>query len=318
MTVRVPVRPEMVTWARERSGLASDALFTRFGHLEDWERGEKQPTLRQLEDFAKATYTPIGYLFLAEPPDEPLPLPDFRTMGDVQLAGASPNLLDTIYQCQERQEWYRDYSRVRREDPLAFVGSLTPGSDVVAAADGMREFLDFAPGHRGSTWSAALRTLADQADSSGVLVMVSGIVGSNTHRKLNPHEFRGFALADERAPVVFVNGSDTKAAQIFTLAHELVHIWIGQSAVSDADMLERGSNDTERWCNQVAAEFLLPSADLLDYRLNPDDITAELNKLATRFKVSTLVALRRLYDAGHFNLAEYRHEYTTEQRRELL
>ncbi len=315
MTVRVPVRPEMLAWARERSRLDPEELYARFKSLRAWEEGTKQPTLKQLGDFAKATHAPVGYLFLIEPPDEPLPVPDFRTIGDVEIGHASPNLLDTVYQCQERQEWYRNYARLHRESPLPFVRSLTAGTDVVDAATQMREVLAFAPEERGSSWSQALRMLADQADNIGILAMVSGVVGSNTHRKLDPQEFRGFALADDLAPVVFVNGSDTKAAQIFTLAHELVHIWLGQSAVSDADMVRTATNDVERWCNQVAAEILLPIAELQGYELNREGITAELDKLARRFKVSTLVALRRLYDAKYLTTAEYRDEYSAELAR---
>ena len=317
MTVRVPIRPEMLAWARERSRLAPEDLFRRFPALSAWEDGEQQPTLKQLEKFASATHTPIGYLFLQTPPEEPLPVPDFRTIGDAEVGRASPNLLDTIYQCQQRQDWYRDYARVHREDPVPFVGTLTAGSDVVEAADQMRQVLRFAPNERGSSWSEAFRLLVEQADRNGVLVMVNGVVGSNTHRKLDPKEFRGFALADALAPVVFVNGADTKAAQIFTLAHELVHIWLGESAISDADMATTPTNAIERWCNQVAAEFLLPAAWLQGYTLDPNGITEALEQLARRFKVSTLVALRRLYDTKVLTKAQYHEEFASELARIL-
>ncbi|MFT4033963.1 MAG: ImmA/IrrE family metallo-endopeptidase [Patulibacter sp.] len=315
-TVRVSVQPAMLAWARERSRIAPEDLFRRFAALEEWEAGTKQPTLKQLEKFASATYTPVGYFFLGAPPDEALRVPDFRTIGDVTVGYASPNLLDTIYQCQQRQEWYRDYARLNREDPVAVVGTLSVGSDVVEAADAMRETLSFAPDERGSTWTDAFSRLVAEAEDSGVLVMVSGVVGSNTHRKLDPKEFRGFALADDLAPVVFVNGADTRAAQIFTLAHELVHIWLGQSAVSDADMRRTSANATERWCNQVAAEFLLPTS-ALPAALDLTDVPAALEQIARRFKVSTLVALRRIYDAGLLSDTQFRQEYETELARVL-
>lgn len=317
MTVRAPVLPEMLTWARERSRLAPEDLFRRFPALPAWEYGEKRPTLKQLEKFASATHTPIGYLFLPAPPEEPLPVPDFRTIADAEIGSASPNLRDTIYQCLQRQDWYRDYARLHREDPVPFVGTLTAGSDVVAAADQMREILRFAPKERGSSWSEAIRLLVEGADCNGVLVMVNGVVGSNTHRKLDPKEFRGFALADTLAPVIFVNGADTKAAQIFTLAHELVHIWLGESAISDADMARTSTNAIERWCNQVAAEFLLPASWLEDYKLDPTEITEALEQLARQFKVSTLVALHRLYDAKYLTEAQFREEFASELARIL-
>jgi Zn-dependent peptidase ImmA (M78 family) len=307
----------LLTWARERSRLAPDELASRFPALPAWEEGTKQPTLKQLERFAQATRTPIGYMFLPEPPEEPLPVPDFRTIGDAEIGHASPDLLDTVYQCQQRQEWYRDYAKVHRESPVSFVGTFSVGMDVVEAAAQMSAVLSFAPGERGTTWSEAFRRLIEEADDHGVLVMVSGIVGSNTHRKLDPQEFRGFALADELAPVIFVNGSDTKAAQIFTLAHELVHIWLGESAVDDPEMSASPSNSTERWCNEVAAEFLLPVAALRGVLVDRDDLTEELERLAHQFKVSTLVVLRRLFDVGYFTLPQYRTAYAEERDRIL-
>jgi Zn-dependent peptidase ImmA (M78 family) len=318
MTVRVSVPPTMLTWARERSRQTLEDLSARFPALHEWELGTKQPTLKQLEKFAHATYTPIGYLFLPVPPDEPLPIPDFRTIGGVAIGHASPDLLDTVYLCQQRQEWYRDYARLHREDPVPFVGSLTLESDVVDAASQMRSVLSFDPEKREPTWSDAFSRLIDEADQHGVLVMVSGVVGSNTHRKLNPKEFRGFALSDDFAPVVFVNGADTKAAQIFTIAHELAHIWLGQSGVDDADLAGTPStNAIERWCNQVAAEFLVPRAALQGFDFDRDDLTNELQRLAQRFKVSTLVALRRLYDLEYLTTSQYRDEFGDELDRVL-
>jgi IrrE N-terminal-like domain len=236
-TMRVDVKPAMLRWARERAGLEPDALAHRFPKLADWEREEIQPTLKQLEDFAKATRAPIGYLFLTEPPVELVPIPDFRTVENRRIGHPSPDLLETIYLCQQRQEWYRDYVRSLREEPLPFIGSATPESDVVQTAAEIRRALDFEIEERRQypTWTEALRRFIEQADRLGVLVMVNGVVGSNNHRKLNPDEFRGFAISDDLAPLVFINGADTKSAQMFTLAHELAHLWLGQSALSDVD-----------------------------------------------------------------------------------
>ncbi|HEY1830995.1 MAG TPA: ImmA/IrrE family metallo-endopeptidase [Acidimicrobiales bacterium] len=317
MTVRVSVSHNLLTWAKERSRLAPDDLDSKFPLLPSWEAGTKQPTLKQLEKFALATHTPIGYLFLPEPPEERLPVPDFRTIGDVEIGQASPDLLDTMYQCQQRQDWYRDFARIHREDPVSFVGTLTTEVDIVEAARQMRSVLAFEPSERGSTWSEAFSRLLNAADQQGVLVMVNGIVGSNTHRKLDPQEFRGFALSDDLAPLIFVNGADTKAAQIFTLAHECAHIWLGESGVDDADIANSSTNAIERWCNEVAAEFLVPIADLRNVQLNLDDLMDDLERLARQFKVSTLVVVRRLYDANFLTQSQYRAAYATERDRIL-
>lgn len=118
--VRVDVRPELLVWARDRAGLSTDDLAHRFPRLFEWEAGLLAPTLKQLESFANA----LGYLFLQEPPDEPLPIPDYRTMGGARPVRPSPDLLDTIFLCQQRQEWYRGFIEDAGEDAVPFVGEF--------------------------------------------------------------------------------------------------------------------------------------------------------------------------------------------------
>ncbi len=300
MTLRVDVKPELFRWARERAGIDSDALVKRFPKYREWESGEKQPTFKQLEKLAKVTHAPIGSFFLSEPLHEPVPLPDLRTVDNQFVERPSVALLDTVYLCQQRQDWYRDFARMEGEDPLPFVGSATPASDVESTATRIRAALGFDLEERRTlrTWTGALRRFVERADALGVLVMTSGIVGNNTRRKLDPDEFRGFALADDLAPLIFINGADTKAAQMFTLAHELAHIWLGESALSDIEPVSVPSHEVEVWCNCVAAELLVPLEMLREVYRESEDPTGELDRLARHFKVSTLVVLRRISDIG--------------------
>lgn len=314
---RVSVNPDQLQWARKRAGLTVDALENRFPKLESWERGEAEPTLKQLEAFAMATHVPIGYLFLPEPPRETVPIPDLRTVADRGVDGPSPDLLDTIYLCQQRQEWYRDFARKAGEPRRAFVGSATVTDKIEDVASRMRHALGFDLDERRRipTWTDALRSFIEQADALGVLVMVSGVVGANNRRKLDPEEFRGFALSDDLAPLVFINGTDTKAAQMFTLAHELAHLWLGESALSDVGPLTAPSYPVEKWCNRVAAELLVPMSVFREELRTSTDLRAELDRLARRFKVSTLVVLRRLHDAGALNREALWVEYEREVER---
>jgi Zn-dependent peptidase ImmA (M78 family) len=315
--MRVEVKPELLRWARERAGLDIAALAPRFPHLASWESGALHPTLKQLEQFAKATHTPVGYFFLHQPPVETVPIPDFRTIGAESVRRPSPDLLETIYICQQRQEWYRDFARSTGEDPLPFVGSASLSSSIEATAASIRRALGFDLEERWQTptWTDALRRFIEQADAIGILVMCSGVVLNNNHRRLDPDEFRGFALTDDLAPLVFINGADTKAAQMFTLAHELAHIWLGRSAVSDAQASLIPVHQVERWCNQVAAEFLVPLDLMRSTYQKRADLRGEIDRLARVFKVSTLVILRRIHDAGGLTQQQFREAYREELAR---
>jgi Zn-dependent peptidase ImmA (M78 family) len=301
------VKPELLRWARHRSRVDDGALALRFPQLDAWERGDKHPTLKQLETFAKATRTPIGFLFLQAPPVERVPIPDLRTVRNRPVDAPSPDLLETIYQCQQRQEWYREFAQWTAEPTRTFVGSIAVKDDVVNVATQIRTALklDLEERRKLPTWTDALRRLIEQADACGVLVMISGVVGSDNHRRLEPQEFRGFALVDKLAPLVFINGADTKAAQMFTLAHELVHIWLGETALSNLDLAQGSTNEIERFCNAVAAEVLVPLALIANEFNARAELDDEVQRLARVFKVSTLVILRRLFDAKQLTSAAY-------------
>jgi Zn-dependent peptidase ImmA (M78 family) len=317
--IRVDIKPELLTWARERARLEVDDLSQRFPKLAAWEDGAARPTLKQVEDFAKATHTPVGFLFLQEPPVEHIPIPDFRTIRNKTIARPSPDLLDMICVCQQRQEWYRDFARAERISPLSFVGSVSLQTGVGATAAIMRRALgfDIEQRRRIPTWTDALRLFISQADETGIMVMCSGVVLNNNYRQLDPEEFRGFALSDSLAPLVFINGADTRAAQMFTLAHELAHIWMGQSAVSDAQASSVPDHQIERWCNNVAAELLVPIEILKNEYEGGPNLRSELDRLARLFKVSTLVVLRRIHDAGGLTKDEFWSEYDKELKRLL-
>lgn len=299
----ITLHPGLLAWARERAGLGMATLIARFPKYPLWEDGIAQPTLRQLEDFAKYVHVPIGYLFLPTPPVEALPIPDYRTLGDRTPARPSPNLLDTIYLCQERQDWYREHARMQGFPALSYVGALSTRTSPVEAAHAIREQLGLSTTERSRlpTWTDALRQLIAKAEDAGMLVMASSIVGSNAHRKLSVEEFRGFVLSDSYAPVVFLNAADSKAAQMFTLAHEIAHLWLGESGLVDPEAGTVPRQDTERWCNSVAAELLMPLEELRHAYRHDVAVAENIQQLARRFKVSTLVALRRLHDAGYID-----------------
>jgi Zn-dependent peptidase ImmA (M78 family)/transcriptional regulator with XRE-family HTH domain len=315
---RVKVNPGLLVWARERAGLEAADLEHRFPKINGWEAEEVQPTIRQLEEFARAVHVPFGYLFLPAPPDEPMPIPDFRTVDGKAVRRPSPELLDMLYACQERQGWYREFALSTRQAEAAFVGSAALGDRPVAVAASMAEALGFDLEARAAcrTWEEALRLFITQADSLGVLVMVSGVVLSNNTRRLDPEEFRGFALADKRAPLIFINGADSKSAQMFTLAHELAHLWLGATAVSDASAApSTGHRREEVWCNAVAAELLVPLAALRQDVVDDETVEQAMGRLTRRYKVSSLVILRRLLDAGWLDRAAFDMAWTAERAR---
>ena len=318
MSVRVEVRPALLAWARVRSGIDDTVWHKRFPRYDAWVAGDVQPTVRQLQEFAAKTYTPVGFLLLEAPPVETLPIADFRTpAGPGRSMPATGNLLDVLRICQARQEWYRDNQLLHNEPRVSFVGSVTLSTSPLEAAGSMRDALGWTSDVRGGlrSWQEAVTQLRERAEDLGVLVMVSGIVGSNTHRTLDPNEFRGFALVDDYAPLVFVNGADAKSAQVFTLAHELAHLWLGATGLSDAEAESGREFAEERWCNAVAAELLVPRSDFEQVFDPAEALPPQLELLARRYRVSTQVILARVREVGAMSWDEFMLERDIERTR---
>ena len=295
---KVAVETDVLFWALDRCKLRPENLQKEFPKIQQWLTGEIQPTLRQLEKFAKATLTPLGFLFLKKPPEETLPIPFFRTLKDKSLDKPSPELLKTIQIMQRRQDWMSDYLINQGEDPLPFIKSVKVDDEDTEIARRMRLILGLQEewANSFSTWTDALRFLRQAMEKAGISVVINGILENNTHRKLNPSEFRGFVLLDNYAPFVFINGADFKAAQMFTLAHELAHVFLGSSAVFDLYQMQPADDPIEQKCNKVAAEFLVPANSLRIIWGSVSNKLEPFQEIARCFKVSVLVAARRALD----------------------
>ncbi|APF66588.1 MULTISPECIES: XRE family transcriptional regulator [Vibrio] len=315
MATQALINPQIVTWARKRAGLSEEAFAQKLGikkvdRVVEWEAGTSKPTFVQAQKIASATNIPFGYLFLVNPPKEELPIPDLRTIGNKHRDEVSVEMRDIIKQVMYKQEWYKEYLRQIGEDELPFVGRFSTKNTVYEVAQNIRGELEVPLPQKGS-WEDYQRQLISAAENSRILVMRSGIVGNNTRRKLEVNEFRGFAISDKLAPVIFINSSDAPAARLFTLVHELAHLWIGSSGVSD---LGNEHAEEEKFCNAVAGEFLVPEKEFQEM-WNP--LVSLLNnavEISSRFHVSKLVVAKRALDCGAIDSDTYWEFYQREMK----
>ncbi len=309
--IRIEVSAKVLHWACERNGESWKAYARDFPKLGEWINGKSLPTLGALEKFAKKTRTSLGAFYMDEPPTDELPIADLRTLAGEAPRRPSPDLIDVVRTCQRRQEWYRAYAESAGSEPLSFVGSATVENSPTKVAHEIRTVLELtSEGFVGRNWEAAQADLVARVERAGVLIMRSSMVGNNTTRPLTVNEFRGFALVDAYAPLVFVNTADASAAQMFTIAHELAHVWLGESALSDPDPSSVEKHRTERWCDEVAAEVLVPKKQiLLTLQGLGGDALSHTERLSKTFRVSELVVLRRLRDLGQISQTAFNAAY---------
>ena len=310
---QIRLQAPVLRWARERAQLEPAQLARKLQvtpeAVEAWERSGEISVARA-NNLAHHTHTPLGFLYLPAPPEERLPIADFRTRSGDAPDRPSPDLLETVYLMQRRQLWLRDELTDAGAKPLGFVGgSVNAKAGPVAAA--MADVLQLRDGWAAAegTWTDALTRLRDRVEAAGVLLVFNGIVGNNTSRKLNRDEFQGFALVDEYAPLIFVNGTDFKSAQMFTIAHEMAHILLGASGVSRFRNLQlETDHSAEVTCDAAAAEFLVPAGELDAYWPVAGKTEDPYRAIARKFKVSALVSARRALDRGLIGGGDF-HEF---------
>lgn len=271
--------------------------------MERWTRGEKFPTVKQLESFTHKVHVPFGYMFLPNPPEETIPLPFFRTGRKAKTDKVSLNVYHAIQLIKDRQDWLTEYLEELGSPDLQFVGKYSVKDDVGKIVSDIRDVLqlgqDWAEEHE--NWERALNHMTGKIEEAGIIVTFNGIVGTNTRRVIDVNECRGFVLVNKKAPFLFINSADAKAAQMFTLIHELAHVWLGESAGFDNQHLLPASNPIEILCDKVAAEFLVPQ----EYFLQKWEIMRDYKSLSRMFKVSPIVIARRALDLKLINLNQF-------------
>jgi len=311
--IDVAISPEVFRWATDRAGLANDELAKRMNvkveKVHDWEAGIALPTFRQTERLAEALRVPLGYLFLSQPPKMEIPISDFRTLPNKENLFISIDLQEVIYDAQRKSNWYKEWRIEEGLEPYEFVGKYSVGNTVDDVVQDLRRELDIPEGFvRGlHSWSEHLNQLINKVEDKGILVLQSGIVGNNTHRKLSVDEFRGFSIADNYAPLIFINSQDAITARIFTLVHELTHVWIGEGGISDPNYFKKGHplKKIETFCNKVAAEFLIPGK-LLEKQWNRKIGAIENTEtLCRKFFVSQESVLQRAYNLGLVSVEDF-------------
>ncbi|STC68554.1 ImmA/IrrE family metallo-endopeptidase [Corynebacterium pilosum] len=318
MVTRVPARPHMVQWALDQA-TDPDAAIEKTPHLIEWLEGTQQPTFRELERFASRVGVPFGFFLLDQEPDFPLSTNDFRE-GTQAHGEASAELRQVLLTCEQRQNWFREYKLNLGHGALDFVGEASDLPPKRAAAL-MCHALNWDVDQRRGSTSDARASLITAFEELGGLVVVNSMVGDNVHKPLDPTEFRGFSLVDEVAPLVFINSNQkgevkqTLNAQIFTLAHEFAHVWLGTGGIGNHRGMSAPRSEIEKWCNDTASEFLVPADDLRE-RVRGKEFNVDLlEQLARVYKCGTLVILLALRDHQIFLFQDFPVTYREELKR---
>ena len=307
--ISVSIQPEIISWALGQA--REEQLGTKLmNNIKQWLDGTKTPTFNQIEDFSRKANIPLGYFFLQTPPVEQLQLIEYRTVDSVELAHPSRNLIDTIHEMESVQAWMKEYRQETGFDVLPIVGCLKGNDDFKYIAKTIRKNMDLSDIWYESctNMNAAFNYVRSRLEECGIVVMLNGVVGKNTHRTLSVDEFRAFAMVDEWAPLIFVNGADSQGARLFSLFHEIAHIWLGENDLYNDRGNSHEVKPIEILCNAVAGELMVPfDKFLVEWNAATyADSGEKIKNLAKHFKCGESVIARKAFDAKKISYDLYK------------
>lgn len=321
--VNIDIAPSMLQWIISQKQIENinNELMTK---LEKWESGIEKPTFSQIEKISKAANIPLGYFFLQTPPVEDLSLLDYRTVDSISIQNPSRNLIDVINEMEDVQEWMREYLIKNDASRLDFVGAYKNSIDVSEIVDSIRYSLNLKEDwfNEVSDGRDAFKTLRIRLEACGVIIMAGGYVGQNNRKKFDIEEFRAFTLIDEYAPLIFINTNDSKGGRLFSLLHEVAHIWLGKdNFFNDRNYLVNNVSKEETICNAVAAELLVPNRIFKQKWKSYERVTNYFDRIfsvAQEFKCGITVIARRALDNSFIDTDRYNEvaEYAKQKYKE--
>jgi Zn-dependent peptidase ImmA (M78 family) len=301
---RAHITPKVLKWARESAKMTLEEAATKVNktpeQLNDWEEGIGYPTIHQAEKLAKTYRRPFALFFLPEIPNDFQPLQDFRKSDAKELTSGSVFIIREI---QQKQNWLSEVLEESGEKKLSFVGkySFTDNPKIVALniIETLNITRDF------SKQTSPIKYWIDKIETKGIFVSRTSFIHSRL--LLDKNEIQGFAIADPYAPFVFVNSQDWDAPQLFTLIHELAHLWIAETGISnDIELDSRNDNPVERFCNEVAANVLMPEELMRSFDNKVYNDSKSVYKNAKLFGVSSFAFLVRSLNLSLISINTYK------------
>ena len=317
-SIAVNISPDVLVWVLKK--IADNQREIEIAQLiKDWQTGEKKPTFKAVENVSQKIHIPFGYFFLQKPPEEECQLIECRTIDSKALENPSRELIDTVNMMSNVQEWMAEYNKDNGLDELSFVGSFREKFNILDLVDDIRCELEMK-----KNWfvdcqnvDESFKYLREKISNLGILVMQNGVVNLNSNRKLNIEEFRAFTLINGYAPLIFINTNDTKNGKIFSLLHELTHIWLGNDNLyNDSHAGSNKVSKLEQLCNEAAAEILVPDKIFINKWKETEEVSIEkIKSIAQYFKCSSFVIARRALNKK-FISKQFYNEFVEEKRKE--
>lgn len=306
MADRAYITPNVLKWARESARMTEVDSATKVSvtveKLKEWEAGISQPTIRQAQTLAKAYKRPFALFFLPEVPRDFQPLQDFRKTGSKKLTTSS---IFIIREIQQKQAWISDVYKDNNDQPLPFVGKFSIHAPPQQVADDILGTLQIDP--QNYLTDNPIKEWIDKAESNGIFISKTSFI--HTKLKLDSEEMQGFSIADQYAPFVFINSDDWDAPQLFTLAHELAHVWIAESGISNETEPELKHKDkfhpVELFCSKVAANALMPTGVMNNLKMSVFDSSKDVFKTSKKLGVSSFAFLVRAFNLALISLDKY-------------